>query len=111
MVWPDEATQTADVRVETFKGFDKVLLVTVTSADQLAQWSAGSTAVARAIPGLGDVAYAGPQSATGDATTVAFRSGSRAVRIISPLSPSDGRHVSEAKLLELAQLIDSRMGQ
>lgn len=109
MVWPDEATQTADVRVETIKGFDKVLLLTVSSADQLSQWASGSTAVAKVIPGLGDAAYAGPQGGKDDASVIAFRKGSRAVRLVSPLSSSDSRHVSEAKLLELARLVESRM--
>ncbi len=109
MVWPDDATQTAEVRVETIKGFDKVLLVTVASADQLAQWASGDTAVAKVIPGLGEAAYAGPVSATDDASVIAFREGSRAVRVVSPLSTSDSRHVTEAKLIELAKVIDARM--
>jgi hypothetical protein len=100
---------TADVKVETVKGYNTVLLITVGSADKLAEWASGNTAVAKVVPNLGEAAYAGPNGGTGDATVVAFRRGPRAIRIISSLSPTDSRHVSEDKLVELARLMDTRI--
>jgi hypothetical protein len=100
---------TADVKVETVKGYNTVFLITVGSAARLADWASGDTAVAKVVPNLGEAAYAGPDGVTDDATVVAFRKGPRAIRIISSLSPTDSRHVSEAKLVELARLMDSRI--
>jgi hypothetical protein len=100
---------TADVKVETAQGFNTVFLITVGSADKFAEWASGNTAVSKVVPRLGDAAFTGPQGNTSDATVVAFRKGPRCVRIISSLSSTDSRHVSEAKLVELAKLMESRM--
>jgi hypothetical protein len=99
---------TADVKVITTPSADQVLLLSVCSADQLAQWASGSTAVAKVVPGLGDAAFAGPQGGS-EANVIAFRKGPRAIRVVSSLSPSDADYVPEAKLMELAKLVESRM--
>lgn len=100
---------TADVKVETVEGYNTVFLISVGTAEKLAEWASGSTAVSKVVPDLGDAGFAGPQGGKDDATVVAFRKGPRAVRIVSSLTPTDSRHVSEAKLLELAELMASRM--
>lgn len=86
-----------------------MILISVDEAGKFSEWASGTTAVAKLVPGLGDMAFAGPQGSVGDANVIAFRKGPRAVRLVSPLSPSDKRHVSEAKLMELAKLMESRM--
>lgn len=97
------------MKVRTIKGYDTVLLISVNSADKLAEWASGATAVSKIVPGLGDAAYAGPINKSGDASVIAFRKGARAVRIASSLATTDNRHVSEERLMELATLMESRM--
>lgn len=70
-------------------------------------WAEGGTAVDAPLDGLGDAAFTGPQ---GKDTLLAFRKGSRAVRIVSTKLNDDGtRMVSAAQLREIADLLESRL--
>ncbi len=99
---------TAEVKVATTKGASSLVLITVDTADKFAEWASGSTAVDRLVPGLGEMAFAGPQGDK-EAKVIAFRKGARAVRLVSVLGSEDPKRVTEAELMTLAKQMESRL--
>lgn len=83
--------------------------MTVTDLATFTTWIQGPGAVKEPVSGLGDAAYCGPKTKEVP-TLLAFRSGSRAVRLVSTRVDDDGaRVVSNEQVRELADLIASRM--
>ncbi|MGV8084194.1 MAG: hypothetical protein AB2L09_11270 [Coriobacteriia bacterium] len=64
--------------------------------------------VTKIVPGLGDAGFISSAS-EGDESSIIFRKGSRAVSIMTSADASGKKPLSDAQLLQLAQLIASRI--
>lgn len=98
---------TADVTVSITSG--TLLYVRVADLVTFAEWVGEPGEVAAIVDGLGDAAYSGTAGAD-EPTVYAFRSGSRAVRLMSEGKNPDGsRVVTAGQLRQIAELMASRM--
>ena len=79
------------------------------NAADFAEWASGSTAVERIVSDLGDAAFIGP-AAKGDPSMLAFRKGSRSLRLSAVKVGADGkREVTMEQMRAIADLISSRL--
>ena len=89
--------------------YEALVLVQFADLSKFKEWAGGSTAVRATVSGLGDAAFVGPKA--GDEPTVlAFRKGTRGVRLTTTSIGDDGtRVVTMEQLAMMADLISARL--
>jgi hypothetical protein len=89
--------------------YNALILLNFGDMAEWSKWASGRTAVETVVDDLGDAAFLGPKTKA-DPTMLAFRKGSRGVRLTTTKLNDDGTWaVSMDQLRQIADLIESRM--